>query len=156
MVIQAYIEPAEPFITRVELVGGRFLFAMRSDTSGGFELCPSDACQMPPSNPDVCPIDGGAKFSPSPVTASDPLVQRYLEMMQAEGLEIAGIEFIEDREGNRYTYDINGTTNYNSAVGRAVGVDGMREIARHLRHVVTAESRRRDGLQTVRSRRTAA
>ena len=37
MLIQQYIQPAEPFITRVELVGDRFLFAMRSATSGSLQ-----------------------------------------------------------------------------------------------------------------------
>ncbi|MBD90744.1 MAG: alpha-L-glutamate ligase [Deltaproteobacteria bacterium] len=130
MLIQQYIEPAESFITRVELVGDRFLFAMQSATSGGFELCPADACQIPPAAPDVCPADGGAKFQVSPLTADDSLVQSYLRLMKHEGLDLAGIEFVEDAEGNRYTYDINGTTNYNSALGREVGVDGMLEVAR--------------------------
>jgi hypothetical protein len=134
VILQAYIEPAEAFITRVELVGGRFLYAMRSSTVGGFELCPSDACQIPA--PNVCPADGGAKFTPSPLTRNDPLVQQYLTMCAAEGLEIAGIEFVEDAQGQRYTYDINGTTNYNSGVGEAVGIDGMREVARYLKTLV--------------------
>ena len=130
MLIQQYIEPAQPFITRVELVGDRFLFAMQSATSGGFELCPADACQIPAAAPDVCPADGGAKFQASPLTANDPLVKSYLQMMRHEGIDVAGIEFVEDAQGRRYTYDINGTTNYNSALGREVGVDGMRELAR--------------------------
>ena len=147
MVVQQYIASAEPYITRVELVADRFLYAMRSATTDGFELCPSDACQLPTKGPDVCPIDGGAKFSPSPLRADDPLVTQYLRMMKAEGIEVAGIEFVEDAEGRRYTYDINGTTNYNSAVGREVGVDGMRELARYLRQslrkrVVTPEPTR--------------
>lgn len=133
MILQDYIEPREPYITRVEIVGGRFLYAMRSDTSQGFELCPADACQVPAAVPDVCPADGGAKFSPSPLAADDPLVVSYIALCRGEGIEVAGIEFVEDAEGRRYTYDINGTTNYNSEVGRAVGVDGMREVARYLR-----------------------
>ena len=134
MVVQEYIESAEPYITRVELVGDRFLYAMRSANTNGFELCPSDACQAPiQQNPDVCPVDGSAKFSPSPLKADDPLVAQYLKLMKAEGLEVAGIEFVEDKEGRRYTYDINGTTNYNSGVGREVGIDGMRELARYLK-----------------------
>ena len=44
--IQEYIEPPEPFITRVEFVGGRLLYAVRVDTSQGFELCPADACRV--------------------------------------------------------------------------------------------------------------
>ncbi len=44
--IQEYIEAPEPFITRVELVGGELLYAVRVDTSLGFEFCPADACQV--------------------------------------------------------------------------------------------------------------
>src|SRR4051795_9810420 len=44
--VQRYIEAPEPFITRLEFVGGRFLYAVRVDTSQGFELCPADACQV--------------------------------------------------------------------------------------------------------------
>lgn len=132
IILQRYVRPREPFITRVELVNGRFLYALRSDTSQGFELCPADACQVPTAAPDVCPADGGARFALSPLTADDPLVRRYQALCAAEGIEVAGIEFVEDAEGRRYTYDINGTTNYNEAVGREAGVDGMREIARFL------------------------
>ncbi|MBN4050171.1 hypothetical protein JYT28_00285 [Desulfobulbus sp. AH-315-M07] len=134
VLLQQYIEPREPFITRVELVGGKFLFALRSDTSQGFELCPSDACQV--GAPDVCPADGGAKFAVAPITADDPLVAKYIALCEAEQIEVAGIEFVEDADGRRYTYDINGTTNYNSAVCEQAGVDGMREIARYIHRLV--------------------
>ncbi len=144
IILQAYIAPAEPFITRVEIAAGRFLYAMRSNTEDGFELCPSDACQLHAS-PDVCPADGAAvtqsgaaKFTLAPITADDPLIARYLRLCAAEGIDVAGIEFVEDAAGQRYTYDINGTTNYNSAVGRAAGIDGMREIARYAKHLATA------------------
>lgn len=133
VVLQQYIRPREPYITRVELVAGRFLYAMRSDTSQGFELCPADACQVPASAPDVCPADGGSKFSLSPMRGDDPLVASYQRLCEAEGIELAGIELVESEDGRRYTYDINGTTNYNSAVGAQAGIDGMREVARYLK-----------------------
>jgi hypothetical protein len=135
IVLQEYIAPAEPFITRVEIVSDRFLFAMRSSTADGFELCPSDACQAE-AMPDVCPADGGAsphKFQPDPMTADDPLVAQYIALMKAEGIDLAGIEFVTDDEGTRWTYDINGTTNYNAVLGEEIGVDGMRELARFIR-----------------------
>ncbi len=138
VVVQQYIQPAEPFITRVELLGGRFLFAMRSATTGGFELCPSDVCQAEKKQPDVCPADGAATFSPSPLTADDPLVKRFEALCQAEGLDLAGIEFVEGADGRRYTYDINANTNYNAALGRQIGVDGMREAARWIRRTLAA------------------
>ncbi|MGC6418467.1 MAG: ATP-grasp domain-containing protein [Bradymonadia bacterium] len=133
IILQQYIEAAEPFITRVEVAGGRFLFAMRSNTEGGFELCPSDACQLPAEGT-VCPAEApSSKFSPSPLTSDDPLVQKYLKLTTGEGIEIAGIEFIEAADGTRYTYDINGTTNYSGVLAELTGIEGMKEVARWLR-----------------------
>ena len=110
--------------------------AMHSSTAEGFELCPSDACQLEAQQqkgPDVCPIDGGSKFSPAKLSPVDPLIQKYLKMIQAEGIDLAGIEYVEDKNGIRYTYDINGTTNYNNQLGDEIGVHGMREVAKYIR-----------------------
>ncbi len=134
VVLQEYIEPAQGHITRVELVGGRFVLAMNSSTEGGFQLCPADACQIPAS-PDVCPADGmpaPEKFTPAELDPEDPLVQAYVRFCATEGFDIAGIEFMTDKRGRRLTYDVNGNTNYNSALGRRLGIDGMRECARWL------------------------
>ncbi len=143
-ILQEYVQSPEAFITRVEIVGGRFLFAMRSSTLGGFQLCPSDACQIQAQaekGPDVCPADSGSdKFSASPLTASDPLVAAYISMMASEGIDLAGIEFVEDARGNRYTYDINGTTNYSGVLGEKIGIDGMLEVARWIKREVAARS----------------
>ncbi|MFT5992109.1 MAG: glutathione synthase/RimK-type ligase-like ATP-grasp enzyme [Flavobacteriales bacterium] len=151
IVLQEYITSAEPFITRIEIVGGQFVYAMESATDDGFQLCPSDACQVPSSAPNVCPADDGGddpdapialtssgrpKFGPSPVTAEDPLVRQLIEMTIAEGLEQAGIEFVEDKYGNRYVYDINGTTNYSSAIERHFDVDGMSALAAYIKGAV--------------------
>lgn len=135
LVLQQYIAAPERFVTRVELVGGKFLFAMRSSTAGGFELCPSDACQAEKRSaaPDVCPADGASTFSPSSLAATDAIVRQYEELCRVEGIDVAGIEFVEDAAGRRYTYDINANTNYSGVLGRQIGVDGMREVARWLR-----------------------
>jgi len=126
--LQQYVEPAEPFITRVEIVGGVFQYAIRSSTEDGFELCPAVEC----GPEDVfCPAEGSGKFSlREDLTADDPLVRRYVDLMAALQIDIAGIEFVEDRQGVRYTYDINGTTNYNQDVEERNGLDGMAAIAR--------------------------
>ena len=54
--VQRYIEAPEPFITRVEFIGGKLLYAVRVDTSQGFELCPADACRIEPA-PAACPAE---------------------------------------------------------------------------------------------------
>ena len=126
--LQQYIEPAESFITRVEIVGGVFQYAIRSSTEDGFELCPAVECADEDA---LCPADGNGKFSlREDLTAEDPLVRRYIDLMGALRIDIAGIEFVEDRNGIRYTYDINGTTNYNEEVEQRHGLDGMDAIAR--------------------------
>jgi hypothetical protein len=146
VIIQRYIDSPNQYITRVELVGGRMIFAMQSSTEQGFQLCPSDVCQAELGQNKleqataVCSTgDTSGKFQASPLPADDPLVARYRALCAGEGIEIAGIEFVEDADGNKYTYDINGTTNYNQALGDEMGVHGMREVARYLRDVVAAQ-----------------
>lgn len=138
--IQEYIEAPEPFITRVEFVGGRFLYAVRVDTSLGFELCPADACQVGDT---FCPVGEGANAAPgAPVAVAPrfriienfrhPIVERYRKFIADNGIGIAGIEFIADRAGEIYTYDVNTNTNYNSDAEAAAGIYGMRAIASYL------------------------
>jgi len=142
-ILQQYIKPAKEQITRVEIVGERFLFAMNSSTKDGFELCPSDVCQLEAAlqkGPDVCPIDGESeKFSPATIHSNDPLVKKYIQLMKNEGIDVAGIEFVEDANGLRYTYDINGTTNYNEKLGQKMGVDGMKELVSYIQSLMSLE-----------------
>jgi glutathione synthase/RimK-type ligase-like ATP-grasp enzyme len=125
--LQEYIEPPEPFITRVEIVDGEFQYAIASSTEGGFELCPAQACQL---DDQFCPVGESSKFRLRPeVTADDPLVGQLVGLMRDADIDVAGIEFVEDADGNRYVYDINGTTNYNAEVESKHGLSGMASIA---------------------------
>ena len=128
--IQEYIEAPEPYITRVEFVGGRLLYAVRVDTSQGFELCPADACRVDDA---FCPADGadGGLFRIVPDFRHE-LVGGYERFLAANGIHIAGVEFIVDRRGDAYTYDVNTNTNYNSAAEAVAGQYGMRSIAAYL------------------------
>ena len=147
--IQEYIRAPEPFITRVEFVGSRFLYAVRVDTRQGFELCPADACRIDDL---VCPADGaptatattGASLAPGAADGSrtpifeivegfsHELVGAYERFLADNGIHIAGIEFIVDATGRVYTYDINTNTNYNADAEAKAGVYGMRAIAAYL------------------------
>jgi hypothetical protein len=130
--IQDYIRPNEPFITRCEFVGGAFLYAVRVDTSDGFELCPADACNVADA---FCP---SAAPKPNKFTIvpdfDEPILGRYQRFLAANGIEIAGIEFITDERGEIYTYDVNTNTNYNAQAEAEAGVPltGMRAVARFL------------------------
>lgn len=130
--VQDYIQAAAPFITRCEFVGGCFHYAVRVDTSGGFELCPADACAVGEA---FCPTDTEqpAKFVIEP-DFDDPILANYERFLRENDIEIAGIEFIRDRNGAIHTYDVNTNTNYNAAAEAAAGIHetGMQAVARFL------------------------
>ena len=126
--LQEHLVAAEPFVTRAEFVGGRFVYAVRVDIStGGFELCPADACV-------IDPVSGAeiAAFSLRPGLDDDPLIARYEAFLAANGIEIAGIEFMETSDGRRVTYDVNTTTNYNAGVEASAELPAARAVARFL------------------------
>lgn len=122
--VQRYVQAPSPFITRVEFVGGQFLYAVRVDTSEGFELCPADACVIDASST-VCPADArGDKFQIIR-DFEHPLIPKWQAFLAANDVQIAGIEFIADADGNSYTYDVNTNTNYNSDAEAKDGRRGM-------------------------------
>lgn len=125
--LQQYITPASGHITRVELVDGKFVYAMHSSTEDGFELCPAPECSADDA---FCPIGDSGRFTLArDFSPDDPLVGQYIALMRAHGIRVAGIEFVEDANGDRYTYDINGTTNFNPDVEQEAGVRGMAFVA---------------------------
>jgi hypothetical protein len=131
--IQEYIESPEKYITRCEFVGGKFLYAVEVDTSEGFELCPAEACRIDDL---FCPAGEEApQQKPMFQIVEDfnkPVIQQYEELLAANGIQVAGIEFIRDKDGVIYTYDINTNTNYNSEAEAAAGKYGMLELAKFL------------------------
>ena len=136
--LQEYVEPRLPFITRVELVGGRFLYALTADTArGGFQLCPADACAVDPAA--ACLVDGPpaddlqASLFALRAGFDDPIVGAYEEFARAQGIEIAGFEFIETADGRKVTYDVNTNTNYNPGVDAAAPRSGPAAVAAYLR-----------------------
>jgi hypothetical protein len=140
--IQEYIRAPQPCITRVEFVGGEFLYAVRVDTSLGFELCPADVCQVGDA---FCPagelqLDSRLRGNDAPPVPRfkiiegfrHPIVERYQRFIADHGIGIAGIEFIENAAGEIFTYDVNTNTNYNGAAEAETGKYGMRAIAKYL------------------------
>jgi hypothetical protein len=131
MLLQEYVVPIEPFITRVEIVGGEFLYAISADVArGGFELCPADAC---------APGDASSLFALRR-GFDHPIIGRYLDFAGQHGIEIAGFEFIETSDGRLVTYDINTNTNYNPDVEAVAPRSGPRQIARFLAALLEKES----------------
>ena len=130
--IQQYIKSPESYITRCEFVGGKFVYAVKVDTSEGFELCPADACQIGDL---FCPVGEEVEEKPKFQIIEDfhnPIIEKYEAVLKNNNIDIAGIEFIRDSEGQIYTYDINTNTNYNSDAEQKAGKYGMLELAKFL------------------------
>jgi hypothetical protein len=130
--VQEYIQAPEPYITRCEFVGGKFVYAVRVDTSEGFELCPADACQIGDL---FCPVGDEVQTKPKFHIVegfSETIIEKYEQVLEANGIQIAGIEFIRNNDGEIFTYDINTNTNYNSDAEAAAGKFGMLEVAKFL------------------------
>ena len=132
--VQEYIEAPEPCIVRVEFIGREFLYAVRVDTSDGFELCPADVCEL--ESP-TCLFEAG-NF-PTQTGKFDilrdfepPFLSEMQQVMRENDIHIAGFEYILDKTQKAYVYDINTNTNYNSAAERIAGVSAMDRLAGYL------------------------
>lgn len=127
--LQEYLVAARPQITRVEIVGSQFMYAITADTAhGGFELCPADACALGPDGepaigPDLFALRAGFDH---------PIIGRYLEFAAARGIGIAGFEFIETADGRLVSYDINTTTNYNAKIEAIAPRPALPAVAAYL------------------------
>ncbi len=129
LLLQEYLRAAQPRITRAEIVGGEFIYAITADTAaGGFELCPADACAIGP----------GEQAQPAPSLFAlregfdHPITGRYVDFARRQGIEICGLEFIETADGRLVTYDINTNTNYNPGIEAVAPRSAQRAVAAFL------------------------
>jgi hypothetical protein len=133
--IQEYIQSTDQTITRCEFVGGKFLYAVRVDTSGGFELCPAEACRIDDL---FCPVGEQEEKPMFQIIdgIDEALIVQYEQFLAENNIQVAGIEFIKDADGVVYTYDVNTNTNYNPDAEAAAGMFGMLELAKLLGSVL--------------------
>lgn len=134
--LQDYIKPKDQSITRVELVGDQCLYAIKASTENGFELCPAEACEIGDT---FCPVgesepkENRQELFTLRKDLAPSIAQSYLDFMKSHKIDIAGIEFIEDENGDAITYDINTTTNYSPGVEEQNNLNGMKAIVDYIK-----------------------
>lgn len=136
--VQEFIPARDGFITRVEVLGGKYLYAIRVYSAGDtFNLCPADICATTSGvelTRSTCPVD--APKNNLKVEAYEPPPQVIAEVekiMQATGIEVGGIEYIiDDRDGRLYYYDINALSNFVADGPRVIGFDPHARLADYL------------------------
>ncbi len=131
--VQEYIEPADGRIVRAEFVGNKFLYAVSIDAQNGFELCPADACNI---GSDYCPADQSESTNKFIIQDNyeNADLEKYATFLKANDISVGALEYVEDINGNKWVYDVNTNTNYNSGAESKskVSIEGMFEIAKFL------------------------
>ena len=144
--VQEYIPQESDRIVRVEVLDGRFLYAIRIYSPGdSFNLCPADVCQRVDGaelERAACALDAPRNglrvegYTPPP-----DIVDAVERIARAAGIELGGVEYMTDaRDGRLYFYDINALSNFIAVAPRVVGFDPFvklvdwleREIGAHV------------------------
>jgi hypothetical protein len=136
--IQEFIPAEDGRIVRVEVLGGRYLYAIRIYSAGdSYNLCPADVCRTADGAELVrtaCPVD--APVNGMRVEGYAPPPERVAEVeriMAAAGIEVGGVEYLIDaRDGRVRYYDINALSNFVADAPRVVGFDPVPRLADYL------------------------
>jgi len=127
--VQEFIPARNGHITRVETLGGKYLYAIKVFTTGDtFNLCPADICQTTDGVElarAACPVDAPRSglrvegFTPPP-----EVIKSVERIARGAQLDVGGVEYIvDDRDGSLLFYDINALSNFVADATRVVGFD---------------------------------
>ena len=136
--VQDFVPARDNSITRVEVLGGKFLYAIQIFMTGeSYNLCPGHICQTADGTPlarGICPAD--APKTGLRVQAATPppeVIETVERIMATAGIEVGGVEFIvDDRDGRRLFYDVNALSNFVADGPRVVGFDPYARLADYL------------------------
>lgn len=125
-------------ITRVETLGGHFLYAINVyPPQNSFDLCPADACQTTTGVELVrgaCAVD--APKTGMRVEAAQPpaeIIAQVERISRAANIDVGGIEYlVDDRDGQHYFYDINALSNFVADAPNVVGFDPFVKLVDYL------------------------
>ncbi len=132
--VQEFIPARDAHIVCVEVLDGRYLYAIKVHITGEtFDLCPADICRTADGidlNRGACAID--APKTGIRVEAYDPpaeVIADVERIMHQAGIELGGVEYMtDDRDGERYYYDINALSNFVADGPRVIGFDPFAKL----------------------------
>lgn len=145
--VQEFVPARGGHITRVETLGGRFLYGIKVYTSGEtFDLCPADICQTArgesldtsathqPSASGACVLEAAkAGLKVEGYTPPAHVVETIERIVQAAGIDVGGVEYmVDDRDGELYYYDVNALSNFVADAPRVIGFNPVENLADYL------------------------
>jgi hypothetical protein len=147
--VQECFTARDGIITRVEVLGGKYLYAIQIHITGEtFDLCPADICKSTRGEEltrIACPIDAPKTGMTVEACEAPPRVITNVErLMREAGIEVGGVEYvIDERTGRLLYYDINALSNFVADPERIVGFNPYSRLADFL--IAEAGKRSRPG-----------
>jgi len=135
--VQEFLPIRGGHITRVETLGGRFLYAIKVYTSGeNFNLCPAEICQVE----DVSAANTmGLVDAPKAglkverYTPPQQIIDAVERIVGAAQIEVGSVEYIvDDRDGRVVYYDINALSNFVANAPQILGFDPHARLVDYL------------------------
>jgi RimK-like ATP-grasp domain len=158
--VQEFFPARDSVITRVEVLGGKYLYAIQIHTTGEtFNLCPADICQNTRGEEltrIACPVDAPKTgLTVESYTPPRQVIDDVELIMQTAGIEVGGIEYvIDDRNGNLLYYDINALSNFVADPMRIVGFNPYARLADYLIAEAQAHEEKRHNRHAIAGDRT--
>jgi Carbamoyl-phosphate synthase L chain, ATP binding domain len=150
--VQEFLAPRDGHIVRVEVMDGRFLYAIKvfPKFEEGFNLCPADICRPgetvetpsqsapanggPVSSTSLCPADlPKVALKVEGYVPPDAIIRDVAEIARAARIDLGGVEYLtSDEDGQVYYYDINALSNFVSDAVHVVGFDPYAALVDYL------------------------
>ncbi len=138
--VQEFIPAEDAHIVRVEVLNGKFLYAIKVHITGEtFDLCPADICRTTAGTDldrAACAIDAPKSgITVEAFTPPSDAIADVEELMRHSGIDIGGIEYITDsrhepgQAGQRYYYDTNALSNFVADGPNVIGFDPFAKLA---------------------------
>ena len=139
--VQEFVPARGGYITRVETLGGKYLYAIHVYLTGEtFDLCPADICQTKAgeSLDTACVLEASKSgLRVEGYTPPADVIANIERIMQAAGIDVGGIEYIvDDRDGEIYYYDVNALSNFVADAPRVIGFNPFVNLADYLEEEV--------------------
>jgi hypothetical protein len=136
--VQEFIPARDAHIVRVEVLNGKFLYAIKVHITGEtFDLCPADICRTTDGVDlfrSACAVETlsdapKAKLSVEAYQPPAEVIADVERIMSTAGIELGGVEYMtDDRDGQRLYYDINALSNFVADGPRVVGFDPFAKL----------------------------
>jgi glutathione synthase/RimK-type ligase-like ATP-grasp enzyme len=127
--VQEFTPARDGHITRIETLGGKFLYGINVYTNGdSFNLCPADICRTSSGvqlERSACPADAPQTgLTVEGYTPPPAVIEAVERIAQAAKIDVGGIEYmVDDRDGRLVYYDVNALSNFVADARNVIGFD---------------------------------